>query len=108
MNKITISGRMVKSAEVRITNTGKKVVSFTIADNGNGKNKDQKPQFWNVTCWGKTADFSEGLNKGTLLTVEGTASQEKYEKDDKTFYSTKVTAFNIKVTVQYQSSSQGA
>lgn len=44
--------------------------------------KDDKPNWVNVTAWGKTADFvKDYLKKGMLVSVAGSLRNDEYEKD---------------------------
>lgn len=69
INNITILGRMVANAEVRSTNSGKMVTSFTVAvDNG----KDQEPAWLDCIAWEQRAKFiAEYFPKGRMIALEG-------------------------------------
>ena len=60
MNRIIIKGRVAREIEIRQTQTGKSVGSFSVAvDKGFGENKSA--DFFRVQAWEKTADFVGGL-----------------------------------------------
>lgn len=86
MNKIILIGRLTKDPEMRTTNTGKKVASFSIAVN-DGKDQDgkTKAQFFNCTAWDRLADIVESFaGKGKLVCVSGPLKFRSYEKSDGT------------------------
>ena len=69
INNITILGRMVANAEVRSTNSGKMITSFTVAvDNGKG----QEPAWLDCIAWEQRAKFiAEYFPKGRMIALEG-------------------------------------
>ena len=82
LNRVILIGRLTRDPELRTTNTGKSVVSFSIA-----VNKLRKPQdpnqpdadFFRVTAWERTADYvSNYLSKGRLVAVEGRLETRKF------------------------------
>ena len=76
MNVITVAGIIGKDAEVRHTPGGDAVCNFTIADS---QGKDKDPIWWNCALFGKRAEsLSKYLVKGTLLTVAGILTNNKY------------------------------
>lgn len=78
MNLSIISGRMVKDPEVRYTNSGKAVCSFTVAVN-DGKDK---AQFVPCVAWEKTAEtIGKWFDKGSPITLTGHLSCRVWEKD---------------------------
>lgn len=74
LNIVTILGRLVRDPELRHTNSGKSVCSFTMAvdrdfKNGNG---EKEVDFIDCVAWGNTADFvSRYAEKGRLLIASG-------------------------------------
>ena len=75
------AGRLARDAELRTTQNGTSVCSFTIAcDAGYG---DKKRTEWvKVALFGKRADgLSPYLKKGTALTVQGEAKSNGWTKD---------------------------
>ena len=73
LNVITILGRLVRDPELRQTNSGKSVCSFTLAVDRNFKNNGEKEvDFIDCVAWGNTADFvSRYAEKGRLLIASG-------------------------------------
>ena len=81
MNRIIIKGRIAREIEVRQTQTGKSVGSFSVAvDKGFGENKSA--DFFRVQAWEKTADFvAKYFSKGKEILIEGRMESREYEKD---------------------------
>ena len=74
LNKWCGIGRMVKDPNLRQTQSGKSVVSFTIAVDRDFKNKDgeRESDFINIIAWGSSADFvARYFGKGDMIAVEG-------------------------------------
>ena len=82
LNKVVIMGRFTKDAELKATQSGKSVASFTIAvDSGYGENK--KADFINCVAWNKTAEFvTAWFKKGDMIAVVGRLSSRSYEGAD--------------------------
>lgn len=82
MNKFIGVGRLTAAPEVRYTQTGKTVASFTIAiDSGYGDNK--RTDFIPVVVWGKTAEaVGNNLDKGRKILAEGRLQIRSYETTD--------------------------
>lgn len=73
LNVISIGGRMVRDPELRHTQSGKSVCSFTLAVDRDFKNNGEKEvDFLDCVAWGNTADFvSRYAEKGRMLMVTG-------------------------------------
>lgn len=85
MNKIILSGRLVRDPEVRITPSEKTVCTFTLAVERMFKNADGKhdADFINIVVWGKIAENSGNyLMKGSKALVEGRLQLRSYEAKD--------------------------
>ncbi len=82
INRVIVTGRMVRDPELRTTTTGKSVVSFSIAVNKRFKPQDQNEPdafFFRVSAWDKTAEYVNNyLTKGRLVGVEGRLESRKY------------------------------
>ncbi len=88
-NKVILIGRLGQDPEVRSTQSGKKLATFSIATTDFGANA--KTQWHNLVCWEKTAEIAEKyLKKGKEVCVEGRISYEEYEKDGVKKYTTKI------------------
>lgn len=74
MNKVTMLGRLVKDPEIRTTNSGKNVASFTLAVPRRFAQKDAQitADYFNMSAWGKLCDFvSKYFRKGQQILVSG-------------------------------------
>lgn len=79
MKSLTIAGRLGGDAEVRRTQSGDAVTSFTVAvDDRTGK---EKAAVWfRCALWGKRGEsLAQYLTKGSRVAVSGELSVEVYE-----------------------------
>lgn len=83
MNKVILVGRLTQDPEVRYTQSGKAVASFTIAVNrfaGQGKNE---ADFVPIVAWEKLAETcGNNLTKGQRVLIEGRLQIRSYEAND--------------------------
>lgn len=95
MNKVIIVGRMSGDPEVRYTQTGKAVATFSVAvDTGFGERK--RVDFIPVVVWEKLAEVcGNNLRKGRRVLVEGRLQIRDYEKDGQKRRAADVVAQNI-------------
>lgn len=75
LNRVAISGRIARDIELRRTQSGTAVTGFTLAVDGDYKDKQtgERPAYW-VDCvaWGSTAEFMDRyLSKGRMVVVDG-------------------------------------
>ena len=73
LNKCFLLGRMTKDPEIRRTNGGTAVTSFTLAVDRDFKtNGEKETDFIEVVAWRNTAEFvSKYFSKGHMAIVEG-------------------------------------
>ena len=74
LNKIFIMGRLTRDPELRRTQNGTAVTSFTLAVDRDFKNADgtKDTDFIDVVAWRNTAEFvSKYFTKGRMAVVEG-------------------------------------
>ena len=78
LNKAILNGRLTKAPELKQTNSGKNVCSFTIAVD---RSRDrEKTDFIPIVAWGKTAEFvNQWFGKGDLITIVGRIEVRNYE-----------------------------
>lgn len=84
MNSVVLVGRLVKNPEIRYTQSGKAVATFTLAVDRKFK-QDGQPQADFIPCvaWGKTAEVAgKYLLKGNRCGVEGRLQIRSYEAQD--------------------------
>jgi single-strand DNA-binding protein len=81
LNFVGIQGRFCKDPEMRRTNSGKAVVSFTLAVDRPGK--DNGAAFINCVAWEKTAEFINSyFMKGNAIVVEGRLDSREWNDKD--------------------------
>lgn len=84
MNKCIFIGRLTRPPESKSTQSGKKVVNFSLAIN-NGKDRDAT--FVNFQAWEKTAEIIENYClKGSQVCVTAALQNNNYEKDGQRVY----------------------
>ena len=99
LNKIILSGRLVRDPEMRTTQSGKSIASFTLAVDRDFAPQGQKKEtdFINCTAWNGTADFmSRYFSKGSMATVCGSLQIQNYtDRDGKKRTSPNVNVENV-------------
>ena len=104
LNKIQLAGNVVKDAELKYTQSGSAILTFTLGVNKTYKNsngdKIEKPIFPNCVMFGKGAEaLAQYITKGKGLFVEGELSLENYEdKEGIKKYATKILVREVKFT----------
>ena len=96
INKVILMGRLTKDPELRYTNSGTPVISFSVAIN-NGYGEKQQTDFVNCVAWNKTAEFvTKNFTKGKMIIVIGRITTRSWEtQDGKRAYATEVTANEV-------------
>ena len=93
MNKAILIGRVCKDIELKTTNSGKSVVSFTLAVNRDYKNADGSydADFINCVAYGLQAEaISKYVRKGDKFGVIGKINTRNYEKNGIKAYVTEI------------------
>ena len=89
MNKLTIIGNVVRDGELRATQTGVSVCTFTVAVNQRQKKDgEDNTEFFRVTAWRKLADTcGKYVKKGMKICVIGAVGHDEYtdSKGEKRF-----------------------
>jgi len=95
-NKVQLIGNLGNAPEIRTTETGKKLVKFSVATNeiyrnANGE-KIKETQWHNLIAWGKLADIAEKyLLKGSEVAIEGKLINRNYtDKEGNKKYITEI------------------
>jgi single-strand DNA-binding protein len=79
MKTITIAGRLGKTAELRRTQGGDPVLSFTVAVDDRSA-KEKSTLWFDCSLWGKRGEsLGQYLTKGTAVTVSGDLGTREYE-----------------------------
>ena len=86
LNKIVIMGRLTRDPELRNTQSGLSVTSFTLAVDRDYKSKDtgeKETDFIDCVAWRSTADFVKNyFSKGRMAVVEGTLQIRPWKDKD--------------------------
>lgn len=79
INNTVLVGRITRDPELKKTQNGNSVVSFTLAVNRKFS-QENEADFINCVAWNQTADFlANYIKKGALLGVEGRIQSRTYE-----------------------------
>ena len=89
MNKVILTGNLARDPEMRYTQSGKAVATFSLAVTRGWKkaeNSQYPPSdYFNIIAWDKKAEFcSKYLMKGSRILVEGRLQSRTYEAQDGT------------------------
>jgi single-strand DNA-binding protein len=79
---VVLTGRMTADPELRQTNSGKSVVSFSIAVKKRTKPRDGESDsdFLRITAWGPSATYVHNyLGKGRLIACDGRLQTRKWQ-----------------------------
>lgn len=76
INKVILVGNLGRDPEVRSTQSGQPVASFTLATSRKWKDKNgqrqEQTEWHNIVCWGRQAEVAgQYLTKGKQIYVEG-------------------------------------
>ena len=84
MNKVLLSGRLVRDVDVKYTQDGKCISRFTLAvDRRIKKENEQSADFITCVAFGKTGEFAEKyLHKGTKIILEGRWQTGSYKNQE--------------------------
>ena len=76
-NKVIIGGRLTSDVELKQTQSGLSVTSFSIAVNRKGA--EQQTDFIDVVAWRKTAEFiSNYFGKGSSICIVGSLQKREW------------------------------
>jgi single-strand DNA-binding protein len=114
LNQVQLIGRLGKDPEVRATNSGNKLVNFSIATSEKWKDASGQPQ--ERTEWHNVVCFNENLagviekyvHKGDLIFVQGKLQTRKWQdQSGQDRYSTEVVLDQFSGRMQMLGSPQG-
>lgn len=111
--KVFILGNAGKDAEVRHLDGGTVVASFSVATSESFKdksgNRQEKTEWHNIKCFGKTAEFAEKyIKKGTSLFIEGKIRTGEYtDRNGNKKYTTNIVADSIQFAGSKAEAKQG-
>src|SRR5579875_3863 len=82
LNRVILIGRLTQDPELRYTNSGTPVASFTLAVDRmrSNQNGDRQTDFINIVVWQKQAEIvAQYLQKGRLAAVDGRLQIRTYD-----------------------------
>ena len=96
LNHIDIMGRICNDIELRRTNSGTAVSSFTLAVDRD-YSKERETDFIDIVCWSKTAEFvHKYFGKGRMAVVSGRLQIRSWtDKDGNKRKTAEVVADNV-------------
>lgn len=98
VNRVILIGRLTKDLDLRRTQSGHSVVSFTLAVNRRMSQQGQPDaDFINCVAWNKTAEnMAQYLSKGSQVAVEGRIQTRNYDNaQGQRVYVTEVVADSV-------------
>lgn len=88
MNNVQLLGNLVRDVELRYTQSGSSVATFTVAATSTykGQNGEAKEltAFVNCVAWGKNSEYMSQFSKGQKVFVQGRLQTRSYEAQDGT------------------------
>ena len=85
LNTITVMGRLTRDPELRTTQSGTSVTSFTVACERDfaGQDQEKVTDFIDCVAWRSTGEFvSKYFHKGSMIIVDGRLQSRKWEDRD--------------------------
>ncbi|KRM19537.1 single-stranded dna-binding protein [Ligilactobacillus hayakitensis DSM 18933 = JCM 14209] len=99
INRTVLVGRLTRDPELRYTQSGAAVVSFTVAVNRQFTNQqgEREADFINCVMWRKPAEnFANFTHKGSMVGIDGRLQTRSYENQQgQRVYVTEVVADNF-------------
>lgn len=103
LNKVMLIGNITKDIQMRTTQGGQNVASFSVATNRRWKDQAtndwrEDAQFHNIVAWGRLAEIcSQYMGKGKKIYVEGRLQTRTWDdpKSGQKKYFTEIVAENI-------------
>ena len=84
LNVVVIMGRLTATPELRTTNSGISVTSFSVAVNRSySKDGNNQTDFINCVAWRNNAEFiTKYFGKGQMIAIRGSLQQSSYTDKD--------------------------
>ena len=80
INRVVLTGRLTKDAELKVTQSGLSVATFTLAVNRQYSKAKGDADFINCVIWRKAAEnFCNFTSKGSLVGIDGRIQTRSYE-----------------------------
>lgn len=111
MNKVVLVGRLARDPELRNTQSGTAVVSFTVACDRRFAKQGEERQADFISCvaWGKTAEFvSRYFTKGMRIALDGRIQTRSWDdQNGQKRYATEVVAEDVEFAQSKNESAGG-
>ena len=102
LNRVVLMGRITQELELKSTQSGASVLSFTVAVERSFTKQGEEKQADFITCvaWRQQAEFiSKYFGKGRMIAIEGNLRTRNYEdKNGSKHYVTEVYVDNVSFT----------
>ena len=98
LNNVILVGRLVRTPELQLTESGKKRSLITLAVSRNYKNQDGQydTDFIDCTLWNSVAEnTAEYCKVGDMVGIKGRVESYNYEKDNQKFSGMRVQAEKV-------------
>lgn len=101
VNKVIIIGRLGKDPELRRTQSGTAVCSFTVATSSKHTDKQgqavEETEWHNIVAWSKTAELCcQYIFKGSKVYIEGRLKTRSWDDNGQKRYTTEIVANDVK------------
>ena len=103
INKVILIGNLGADPEIRYTQTGAAVATFTLATTERWRGQDgqtqEQTEWHRIVAWAKLAEIcSQYLHKGSRVYIEGKLQTRKWQdKEGGTRYTTEIVAREMKM-----------
>lgn len=103
INNVVLVGRLTKDVEVKKTQSGLSVASFTVAcdrrlSQEQRNNNEQLADFISCVAWRGSADFlGNYAHKGDTVGIEGRIQTRSYDRDGQKVYVTEIVANSVSI-----------
>lgn len=103
INNVVLVGRLTKDVEVKKTQSGLSVASFTVAcdrrlSQEQRNNNEQSADFISCVAWRGSADFlGNYAHKGDTVGIEGRIQTRSYDRDGQKVYVTEIVANSVSI-----------
>ncbi len=103
INNVVLVGRLTRDIELRKTQSGLSVASFTVAcdrrlSQEQRNNNEQSADFISCVAWRGSADFlGNYAHKGDTVGVEGRIQTRSYDRDGQKVYVTEIIANSVSI-----------
>ena len=97
INKVILVGHVGNDPDVRFTQNGHLVASFSLATHEMKKGNIEHTEWHNIVAWAKIGEFVEQyIKKGQLVCIEGSIRTRKWtDKSDAVHSITEIFANNV-------------